>query len=186
PLASQAGRAPFPELVENARWSHRGVVFATLHLPGSRNALDPFPGRSAADDAESRRRTAAATAWLRETFAAAKAASAAAVVLAFHANPGFEQPIDDPYRRAYEPFLAALEEEVERFQRPVLMAQGDDHEYLVDHPLVRRTTRRRLGNLTRLQVPGSPEVGWVRVVVTPGGADPFRFAAYVLPRWKYW
>ena len=69
-------------------------------------------------------------------------------------------------RRAYEPFAAALEEEVERFGKPVLAVHGDDHELIVDYPLVRRTTGRWLANLTRLEVPGSPDVGWVRVVVT--------------------
>ena len=37
-----------------------------------------------------------------------------------------------------------------------------------------------------LQVPGSPLVGWVRVVVDPGGAGPFTFESHVVPRWKYW
>jgi hypothetical protein len=63
---------------------------------------------------------------------------------------------------------------------------GDDHTYSVDHPLLRRTTGSRLMNLTRLEVPGSPRVGWVRVVVRPGAADPFAFDEHVVPRWKYW
>jgi hypothetical protein len=186
PLVSQAGREPFPEFVEHARWTQEGTVFATLHLPGSRNGMRPFPGRTAADDDDARRRTAAATAWLRETFAEAQAAKAAAVVLGFHANPGFEEPVEDLYRQAYEPFLTALEEEVESFSGPVLIVHGDDHEYLVDRPLVRRTTGRHLANLMRLQVPGSPEVGWVRVSVTPGAAHPFAFAEHVVPRWRFW
>jgi hypothetical protein len=56
----------------------------------------------------------------------------------------------------------------------------------VDHPLLRRTTGRGLEILTRLQVPGSPEVGWVRVVVTPGVEAPFTFEKHVIPAWKYW
>lgn len=61
---------------------------------------------------------------------------------------------------------------------------------VVDHPLARRTTGQVLANLTRPQVPGSPEVGWVRVVVTlPTAADPrpsFAFENHVVPAWKYW
>jgi hypothetical protein len=68
----------------------------------------------------------------------------------------------------------------------VLLAHGDGHEYTVDQPLVRRTTGRPLGNVTRLQVPGSPAVGWVRVIVTPGSANPFAFEKHEVPRWKYW
>jgi hypothetical protein len=186
PLISQAGDETYSEFVENVRWTQEGTLFVTVHLVGSMNGLKPFPGRTAADDAAARRRTEAAAAWVRESFADAKAGSASAVVIGFHANPGFQEPAGDPYRQAYEPFMAALEEEVERYGKPVLVVQGDDHTYTVDHPLVRRTTGRRLGNLTRMQVPGSPEVGWVRVVVRPGARSPFSFESRVVPSWKYW
>lgn len=185
-LVSQGGREPFPEFVENARWVHQGIVFATVHLVGSQNGMEPFPGRTSTDDDASRRRTAAAVAWLRETFTEAKTLNASAVVVSFHASPGFADSPDNPYRQSFEPFITALEEEVERFPHPVLIAHGDDHTYTVDRPLVRRTTNRRLENLTRLEVPGSPQVGWVRVNVTPGAENPFAFELHVVPRWKYW
>jgi hypothetical protein len=35
-------------------------------------------------------------------------------------------------------------------------------------------------------VPGSPLVGWVRVVVTPGSTPSFAFDQRLVPRWKYW
>jgi Calcineurin-like phosphoesterase len=186
PLMSQAGREPFQEFVENARWVHKGLVFATIHLVGSWNGMALFPGRTTADDEAAKRRTAAAVAWLHETFTEARTMNASAVVISFHASPGFEEPFDDPHRQSFEPFMTALEEEVERFGRPVLIAHGDDHTYTVDHPLLRRTTNRRLDNLTRLEVPGSPQVGWVRVIVTPGAGSPFAFELHVVPRWKYW
>lgn len=185
-LESQAGFEPHAEFVENARWSHQGVAFATVHLAGSDNATAAFPGRTADDDEAVKRRTRAATAWLRETFVEAGRTGAAAVVIGFHANPGFEAPVDDPDRVVFEPFLTALEEETAQFPRSVLVVHGDGHDYLVDHPLVRRTTGRRLENFTRMQVPGSPEVGWVRVTVTPAAPDPFAFEERVVPRWKYW
>jgi hypothetical protein len=68
----------------------------------------------------------------------------------------------------------------------VLIAHGDEHTYTIDHPVVRSGTKHRLENVTRLEVPGSPQVGWVRVVVTPGATNPFSFEAHVVPRWKYW
>jgi hypothetical protein len=185
PLVSQEGREPFPEFVENARWVHEGIVFATVHIVGSKNGMKPFPARTETDAAASRRRTDAAAAWVRETFAEARNLNASAVVISFHANAALEEP-DDPGRQAFEPFITAVEEEAERFARPVLLAHGDGHDYIVDHPLVRRTTGRRLENLTRLQVPGSPEVGWVRVVVKAGAETPFAFEKHVVPRWKYW
>ena len=185
-LESQAAHPDFAEFVENARWSEREIVFATFHLVGTWNARADFLGRTAVDDEESVRRTAAAVAWLRETFEQAETAGASAVVLAFHANPGFEEPPEDARRQSYEPFIASLEEEVARFGRPVLMVHGDHHEFVVDHPLVQRTTGVRLDNLTRMQVPGSPDVGWVRVVVIPGDPVQFAFESRVVPGWKYW
>ncbi|HLF85197.1 MAG TPA: metallophosphoesterase [Blastocatellia bacterium] len=185
-LVSQAGREPFPEFVENARWAREGIVFATVHIVGSKNGLKPFPARTEADDTAWRRRTDAAASWVRETFVEARSSNASAVVLSFHANAELEAPADHPDRQAFEPFITAIEEEAERFARPVLLTHGDGHEYTLDQPLVRRTTGRRLENVTRLQVPGSPEVGWVRVVVTPGAENPFAFEAHVVPRWKYW
>lgn len=185
-IESQASRQPFSEFVENARWAHQGIVFATVHIVGSSNGMKPFPARSEADDVESKRRTEAAAAWVRETFAEARKSNASAVVLSFHANADLESSTDSPYRQAFEPFLNAVEEEAESFARPVLLAHGDGHEYTVDQPVVRRTTGRALENLSRLQVPGSPAVGWVRVVVTPGAGVPFAFEAHVVPRWKYW
>lgn len=186
PLVSQGGREPFPEFVENARWSHEGIVFATVHIVGSENAMKAFPARTEADDAASKRRSEAASAWVRETFAEARNSHASAVVISFHGNAELEHSADAPYRQAFEPFITAVEEEAESFARPVLLAHGDGHDYIVDHPLVRRTTGRTLENLTRLQVPGSPLVGWVRVVVKPGAEDPFVFEEHLVPRWKYW
>jgi Calcineurin-like phosphoesterase len=186
PLLSEASHPPFAEFVENARWTHAGIIFATVHLVGSRNGMRGFAARTTADDEAAKRRTEAATAWLRETFAEARSVNASAVVIGFHGNPAFEERPGDPDREVFEPFIAALEEEVALFDGPVLVVHGDDHIYTVDRPLIRRTTGKRLEHFTRLQVPGSPQVGWVRVVVTHGATAPFSFEARVVPRWKYW
>lgn len=186
PVVSQAEQAAFPELVENLRWSHAGVVFATVHIIGSRNGLGGRGGPPLSAPAEVRRRTEGAAAWLREAFAHARASSAPAVVVAFQADPYFTWDADHPARAPFEPFLLALEEEVERFGGPVLAVQGDSHRPVVDHPLVRRTTRRPLANFTRMVVPGSPRVGWVRVVVRPRAPVPFSFESRIVPRWRFW
>jgi hypothetical protein len=156
-LTTQADRREFGEFVEHVRFSHAGVTFATVHLLGSRNGLRPFPTRTAADDKEVQRRAEAATAWLRESFAEAAASGASAVIVAFHGTLGFGQPTEA--RAPYEPFATAFEEEVERFGKPVLAIHGDAHRLTIDHPLGRRTTGRWLPNFTRLEVPGSPDVG---------------------------
>jgi len=185
PLESQSSDSRFREFVENARWVDHGIVFVTVDLPGSRNGLEN-PERTEEEIDAALRRAEAAAAWLTETFGAAKSVDAKAVVIAFHADFGLGASPDDPYRRAYEPFVETLEREVEAFARPVLLVHGDGHEYTVDHPLRSRVTGEVLSNFERMEVPGSPLVGWVRVVVTPGDPTRFAFDERVVPRWKYW
>jgi hypothetical protein len=170
PLVSQ------PAFIENARWTDHSLVFATAHLIGSANGRRQFPNRTEDDVLAARTRTEAAAAWLRETFSAAKAANAPAVVIATQGNP-FD--VESKDREPFEPFQAVLREEAARFERPVLIVHGDYHEYTVDRQL-------GLANLTRLEVPGSPDVGWVRVTVTPNAHEPFAFQPHVIPRWKFW
>ena len=184
-LTVQAADTAWAEFVENARWFDAGIVFATVHLVGSKNSLNDFPGRTDRDDAESVRRTAAASAWAQSTFAHADSVDALGVVIATHADIDFYATVDG-YQQAYEPFVESLEQGVERFGGPVLFVHGDSHEYTVDHPLVRRTTGQVLQNFTRLQVPGSPHVGWVEVTVDTFAVDPFGFTPHRVPRWMVW
>ncbi|HEU5180517.1 MAG TPA: metallophosphoesterase family protein [Candidatus Polarisedimenticolia bacterium] len=187
PLVSQGGGGMYSEFVENVRWEHQGYVIATVNLPGSENGLERFHGTAPAPEIAARRqRTMAAAEWTRAAFAEARAAGSEGVILAFHAEMGLRAPPRDAYRQAYEPFITVLEEEAEAFGKPVLLVHGDGHEYTVDKPLIRRTTGKRLENVFRLEVPGSPILGWVRVMVTPGRPDPFSFEQRVLPRYKYW
>jgi len=165
-----------PDFIENVRWTERSLVFATVHLIGSGNGRWQFPNRTEDDIAASKTRTEAAAAWVRETFSAAQASNAPAVVIALQGAPFDEEPKD---REPFEPFLTTLRVEAERFQRPVLIAHGDHHQFQIDRQL-------GLANLTRLEVPGSPDVGWVRVTVTPNAREPFAFEPHVIPRWKYW
>ena len=181
-LVSQRSLPGFTDFVENARWTHDRLLFATVHVVGSGNGTDPH--RGAAEREAARRRIDAAAAWVRETFAVATATRAPAVVIALHANPFFEQR-RAAGRRPYEPFLTALEEEAARFARPVLVTHGDHHVYVVDRP-VSTTTGERLDEVTRMQVPGSPLVGWVRVTVTPTGTQTFTFEPHTIPAWQYW
>lgn len=183
PIDTQSNESGYEEFVEQARWIHDRVVFATIHVVGSGNFALPFPGRQAADDEEMRRRLAASLAWLRSTFARAKADAAPAVVVAFHADPDFEGGQDQVRFRL---LLDALEDEAIGFGKPVLLIHGDSHRFITDTPLRSRRDGRIVGNVTRLEVPGSPDVGWVRIVLTPGDRATFAFEARVVPFWKYW
>jgi hypothetical protein len=184
PVETQSANPAFAQFVEHARWSHDGLVFATIHVVGSGNFTKPFPSRTDADDQEARRRLEAALAWFHETFVRAKAQSATAVVVSFHADPGFDwSPADQvPFRR----LLDAFEDEAVAFDQPMLLIHGDSHRFTTDHPLKARATGQTIRNVTRLEVPGSPLVGWVRVVVTSGVAPSFAFEQRLVPRWKYW
>ena len=160
-LVSQARDTAYAEFVENARWSRGGFVFATVHVVGSSNGLDPFVGRTPDHDAEVVRRTRAAVAWIRESFDVARGDSATGVVLALHAELGL--PPAEP-GRGYEDVVAELERQATRFDGAILLIHGDDHELTVNHPLT-DSAGRTLQRFTRLETYGSPDIGWVRVVV---------------------
>lgn len=162
PLQTQAHDRRYREFRENARWTHGGLVFATLHLVGSSNGSKPFRGRSERHDAEVRRRTEAAVAWMDAAFAEAGRTSAKGVVLVTHANIGLDRR-NEP-RQGYDRFLDALERRVEAYGGPVLLIHGDSHHQRVDQPL-RNRKGETLRNFTRLETYGSPDIGWVRVVV---------------------
>jgi hypothetical protein len=152
----------FPEIV---RWEHQGVVFVGLNVAGGHNGLRVSP----ASDAEYERRNTANLDWLASAFEHARMQRARAVVVAFHANPRFEAKAGSPAREGYDDLVAALEREAHAFGKPVAVIHGDTHHYRVDHPLPSTP------NLVRMEVLGSPGVGWTRVTVTPGESPAFAF-----------
>lgn len=182
-LQRQSEQDAWPEFVENVRWRHGPLVAATVHMVGSRNATMDFSGRSPEDDAEVQRRTRAALAWIRETFAQARRDSARGVVLAFHTEPGFDGPPDDP--TVFDAFLGTLAAEAAAFPGEVLLVHGDNHELHMDRPL-RDGTGAVVENVRRLETYGSPDVGWVRVVVDTAAAELFRFEPRELWRPVFW
>jgi len=161
-LESQSAYPAWAEFVENARWVRAGFVFATVHLVGSANGTEPFATRSSLDDDAARRRVAAAIAWLDAAFAIARRDSLHGVVVAMHADPYIE--LRGP-TNPYEPFLARLAEQVSTFDGVVVLLHGDSHAYRVDHPLRRAGASDTLRNFTRVETFGSPDVGWLRIVV---------------------
>jgi len=184
PLESQSADPGHAEFVENARWSHGGVVFVAVHVVNGANGGRPFRGRTPRHDDEVARRTRAAVDWLRDSFAAAAAADAAAVVVAMHAS--LVHGPDDPERVAYAPIHDALVELAIELGKPVLVVHGDEHQYIADRPFRDPVTGAPVANLQRLETFGSPDIGWVDVVVDTALAEPFRFEPNVTPRWMWW
>jgi hypothetical protein len=162
--------------VENARWTRSGVVFATVHVMGSNNNRPTEPNERPASRPpagameEFQARDAANIAWLASTFAAARAADAPAVVLAFQAEIHYVQRCREGQDSGLVNFREALHREAAAFGKPVLMIHGDSHFWLHDKPFAGAP------NLTRIMVPGDRETRAVRVSVDPAAAEPWSFA----------
>lgn len=170
PMIVEAQDAPF---VENMRWSEQHVMFATLHIVGSNNALAPFAGRTSADDAEAADRIQAAVEWIEETFAKAEAEDARGVLLLFQANPGIELAKGSNGRKGFEEVLEAFEREAVKFGKPVVLAHGDSHYFRIDKPMKGSRSNRRIENVTRVETFGADDVHWLRVVVDPNSPEVF-------------
>ena len=167
PLQVQSSEPRFSKFVENRRWAVENISFATLHLVGSNNNWQPeLP--SVAEFAE---REAANIAWLRETFDYASRQQHVAVVLAMQADTFMS---DAGAGIGLAPWLQALREEVVRWNKPVLLIQGDTHMYRVDQPL-KDNNGQPLRHLMRVVVPGERDIDAVMVDVNPHNPrEPFR------------
>lgn len=184
-----------PPYVENRRWSIGGVVYATLNVQGSCNNLcDVAP-----DPAEAAARNAADIRWLQETFDEAEHRDAAAVMLIFQADPGWDAtdatraPARDPKTLAqtdadpdgYQQFLVALRDRTIAFGNPVVAVHGDSHYFRIDKPLL-DSSGRRVQNFTRVETFGdhqendNNDVQWVKVDVDPASRGVFSFQPQII------
>ncbi|MBI3981874.1 MAG: hypothetical protein HY337_03105 [Gemmatimonadetes bacterium] len=183
-VESQAADSTFGTFVENVRWRRGGLLFATVHQVGLVNNTERFRGRTAADDAEQAARMAAALAWLEDAFRIARTDSMHGVVIAFHANPNLERGPD--HIPGHEPFVDKIETLAKGFAGQVLLIHGDSHEQRVDQPLRDRSTGAPLTTVTRLETFGSPDIGWVRVVVDSVAGRIVAMEPRLMPRWLLW
>jgi len=183
PQSAVPGYEPY---VENALWQAAQVTFATVHVVGSHNGLDPWreldPDDSAARPradrlAEVAQREAAALAWLDAAFDSARAAGSLGVVIAIHGNPGLERTPGTGVPGPYDRFLERLRRHTLAFGRPVLLLHGDTHWFRHDRPW-RGEDGRELTNFARVESFGSPFVNWVEVIVDPRDPGLFR----IVPR----
>ena len=181
---------------ENRRWLYRGVMYATLNVPGSCNNLcDTAP-----DPAEYAARNPANIAWLQSTFAAAKAQGAAGVMLITQADPGWDltdatrtSPRNpktlaetDAFPDGYQQYLLALRDEVIAFKKPVAYVHGDSHYFRIDKPFL-NAAGQRLENFTRVETFGNNvanginDVHWVKVLVDARSREVFSYQVQVVP-----
>lgn len=171
-LDSQASRMPtHAKYVENQRWMHEGVMFATVHIVGSNNNLDR---RRPQTRAEFEERDRANIAWIQDSFSQARARKAKALVLAMQANPlGFLNlsgavPPESGFHASVGQTLLPLARDA---AFPVLLVHGDTHTFRFDVPYWLQGEPVR--NLQRLEVPGERDVRAVRVEVDLSRSPPF-------------
>jgi hypothetical protein len=148
---------PYPE---NRLWESHAIVFATINVPGSNNNR----GFDAASDNEADCRDRANLAWL--AIAERRTATARALVVFTQADLWVGRG------RTFAPYQEALVDIAGRLHKPVLFVHGDTHIYRYDTPFKARDGTP-VANPARLEVYGSPFVGWVKVDVDGSRPDIF-------------
>ncbi|WP_262887029.1 metallophosphoesterase [Spirosoma arboris] len=165
PLTSQAKHPEFATYVENNRWQHGNVAFATVHIVGTNNNFYPDPK---GNNAEFYDRNKANLAWLDEVFSQAKAANNIAVVLFTQADM-YNPAKDAKEANAFIALKEKLQTLTVDFKKPVLLVNGDSHVFLVDKPLYVKggKGKKDLDNFTRLQTFGEDNIHAVKVTINP-------------------
>jgi hypothetical protein len=167
-----------PNYPENVRWTLGGVTYVGVNVTGSDNNAPQFDASGKqidGDAAEYTARNAANLAWLDETFAQAKAAHSAAVMIVQQANMW---ATDDP-----TPHFADTKRELARlaidFPGQVVIVNGDSHFLTIDKPL-KDTAGTVIQNVTRVQTFGSDQNHWVSATVDPKDPNVFTFHQHVI------
>jgi hypothetical protein len=178
PLVTQRRDPAFAKFVENARWTQGGVVFATVHVVGSNNNCQP---EIAGAMDEFRERDAANAAWIKATFAEARATQAPAVAFFFQAEPFASLNRTGARESGFTLFLATLEAEAKAFERPVLLVHSDEHRYRLERGMRFRKDGEVLANVTRLETFGATDIHGVLVTVDPASPQVFLAGPLLVP-----
>ncbi len=153
-IESRDGACTCPAHPENRQWTRSAVRFVTLNIPGSDNNV----GFDRANDEEARCRNEANRRWLERAVAERAGDDIRALVVLIQADPwATRKPV-------YKDFLAQLQAAAQRLRKTVLFVHGDTHTYRYDLPFL-DANGQPIANLKRLEVYGSPIVGWVKVTV---------------------
>jgi len=215
PIAVERQGALGQAYSENSRFEKNQVEFVALHIPGSNNNLvatesqcTKKTGRAgrawdgvnnipldecAAATAEYQARNAQNVAWLKDSFAKARANNDAGILVVIQADvffpfelsdggyaDNFLPTLDDP-ANGYADFFKTLIEETHNFAGQVLLVHGDSHALKIDKPMT-EADGRTTANFTRVEVFGSADNDWIEMIVDPTSNDVFTFEPVVLPR----
>src|SRR2546429_653083 len=166
------------EYPENVRWARGPVTYVGLNVPGSDNNAPQFDATGKqvdGDAAEYTARNAANLAWLDSSFAAARAAHSAAVMVVLQADMW---SAGDPVAH-----FADTKRELARlaidFPGQVVLVNGDSHFLKIDKPLT-DAKGTVIQNFTRVQTFGSDQNHWVSATVDVHDPDVFTFHQHVV------
>lgn len=96
--------------------------------------------------------------------------------------PGSRSPKAKPARHGFEEILEAFEQASLRFRKPIVLAHGDSHRFLIDKPLQEQENERPLDHVTRVVTFGDRDVHWLRVVVDPDAPEVFTIHPEIIER----
>jgi len=173
--------------VENVLFKRANVVFAALNITGSNNDLAAWGTPLGADAAnyptqsqEFAARAQANSAWLTRTFSTAAKTHAAGVVLFFQADMW---DTAEPTLSGFDALVQQIGSLSAQFGKPVLLLEGDSHQFRVDNPFSTSSPLHTLhastpvaDNVTRVVVEGSDagRTEYLRLKIDPGNkAAPF-------------
>lgn len=175
--------------VENVLWKDASTVFGTVDVPGSNNDLAPWFGDLETDAQrhaqlqEYAGRLVADIRWVDRIFEVAEDTKAKAVVIGIQADMWDPAAIAADQVSGFQPFVEELAQRARRFQKPVLLLNGDSHLYETDHPLADPTAtnnkiygiKASVPNLQRLTVQGSTNVPheWLKLRIDPNTSTVF-------------
>jgi len=180
--------------VENVMWVQDEVLFVTLNLPGgSNNDQDVWYGAPVETDAqrvEREARTGADLRWLEAAFFVARVSGVRGVLIATQADMWDpEKGVD--HQAGFEPIVESIATHTTAFEGPVLLLNGDSHEYLSDNPLSASDPLNYMHpgydvpNFHRVVVHGSTlPLEYLRLVVDPRADAPNGEDAFGPFRWE--
>jgi hypothetical protein len=171
-LTCQATVLGYKKFVENYYWQTNKVSFATFHIVGSNNNLQSIEKIVSTEYEE---RNQANLYWLKELFNKAKINKDIGVVIVTHAD----MFTPDKGSTGFDSFLSLLREEALKFDKPILLINGDSHKYLIDKPL-KDSRGKTILHFTRLQVFGESDMHVVEILVNPAHSDLFEIKPHIV------
>lgn len=190
--------AKYPEM---QMFTYKRITVIIPHVPGSANnsavvspAFKTYNDTAKdGDDAEFKARDAANVAWINKGFEKALADNAYGVIVVLQADmdwEGFASRAASPNNEnsaAFSNVKQALLTNTLKFDKPVLLQNGDQHWFQVDMPmnetagkLVELDKGSLVANFTRVQTFGSGFNHWVELIIDPLAENLWTFKVHVV------